>query len=68
MGGENGIIDLGFYVVANLFIEEIRTARYYMNLLLENNNVLNLELWLTDNGLNKLDEVLIIIYNYVNSL
>ena len=40
----------------------------YTHLLLENNNVLNLELWLTDNGLNKLDEVLIIIYNYIDIL
>ena len=39
MGGEDGIIDLGFYVVANLFVEEIRTARNYMNLLLENNRL-----------------------------
>ena len=48
----------------------IETDRFgvFTKVLLENNNVLNLELSLTENGLNKLDEVLIIIYNYIDIL
>ena len=37
IGGENGIISLGFDLLINYFIEEIRNARNYMKLLLENN-------------------------------
>jgi hypothetical protein len=35
MGGENGIISLGFDLLINSFIEEIRNAREYMKLLLD---------------------------------
>ena len=35
MGGENGILSLGFHLLINHFIEEIRNSRNYMNLLLE---------------------------------
>ena len=48
------------------FVVETDRLGVYTHVLLENNNVLNLELILTDNGLNKLDEVLIIIYNYID--
>ena len=48
------------------FIIETDRLGVYTHVLLENNNVLNLELILTDNGLNKLDEVLIVIYNYID--
>ena len=37
IGGESGIISLGFDLLINYFIEEIRNARNYMKLLLENN-------------------------------
>ena len=36
IGGENGIISLGFDLFINYFIEELRNARNYMQLLLEN--------------------------------
>ena len=35
MGGENGILSLGFDLLINSFIEEIRNAREYMKLLLD---------------------------------
>ena len=37
MGGKDGIISLGFDLVSNLFIEEVRTARNYMKFLLDEN-------------------------------
>jgi hypothetical protein len=35
LGGENGILSLGFDILINSFIEEIRNAREYMKLLLD---------------------------------
>ena len=40
MGGKEGIISLGFFLMVNLFIEEIRTARNYMNYLLDENLII----------------------------
>ena len=36
IGGKDGIINMGFHVLINSFIEEIRNARNYMKLLLDN--------------------------------
>jgi hypothetical protein len=37
LGGKDGIMSLGFPILMNSFIEEIRNARNYMKLLLDNN-------------------------------
>ena len=47
------------------YITSTERIRVYTLLLIENNNAIDIELLLTEKGLNELDEVLIIIYNYI---
>jgi hypothetical protein len=37
LGGKGGIISLGFHILMNYFVEEIRNARNYMKVLLDHN-------------------------------
>ena len=37
LGGKDGIISLGFHILMNYFVEEIRNARNYMKVLLDHN-------------------------------